>query len=162
MKKLLVYTGITVVFLAMLAAWLYESQVFHPQEDSSAALSTSTEVAAMRTIRLDGNTLYVEVADTEAAREQGLGGHSPLSGDQGMLFVFQKDGVYPFWMKGMTFSLDIIWLSSDGTITYIVQNIPPETYPHSFGPQTPARYVLELNAGYARTHGVKVGDKAQL
>ncbi len=117
---------------------------------------------ALRTIQLDGKTIRVEVADNNATRELGLGGHAPLAADQGMLFVFQQDGVQKFWMKGMTFPLDILWLSNDGTIIYIQPDLSPATYPQAFGPNEPARYVLEVNAGYAQQNGVKVGDKVQL
>jgi len=62
----------------------------------------------------------------------------------------------------MTFPLDIIWLSDDGTIVYIRPDLSPVTYPQAFGPDFPARYVLEVSAGYARQNDVKVGDKVQL
>ena len=82
--------------------------------------------------------------------------------NRGMLFVFPSDGIYAFWMKGMLFSIDMLWLAADGTIVYLVQNASPDTYPHSFVPDKTARYVLELPAGFARSHGVGVGDIVRL
>ena len=111
---------------------------------------------------LDGKTISVSIADTEAAREKGLGGRTSLGLDEGMLFVFPKEGKYAFWMKDMRFAIDIVWLSKDGTIIYMKENVSPNTYPASFAPATPAMYVLELPAGYVGSHGVKVGDKAAL
>lgn len=115
-----------------------------------------------RIVHLSGQTIRVSVADTEASRELGLGGREGLASDEGMLFVFPEDGVHAFWMKGMKFSIDILWIDSQGKIIYIAQNIAPETYPKSFGPGTPVRYVLELPANYALQHGIKAGDEVQL
>lgn len=155
-KDYLAYAILAIVTIIIVAGWAVESKPFWDSSTAPAAQS------GMRTIQLDGKVIRVGVADNDATRELGLGGHAPLTPDEGMLFVFQQDGVYGFWMKGMTFPLDIMWLSDDGTITYMQQNLPPETYPHAFGPGTPARYVLEVSAGYAQQNGVKVGDKVQL
>ena len=162
MKKIyLAYAVAAIVLILVLVGWFYEASVFWETPDSGTS-ATSTAQNGTRTIQLDGNTIRVEVADNDTTRELGLGGHAPLASDQGMLFVFPQDGVLKFWMKGMTFSLDIIWLQDDGTISYIAQNLSPATYPQAFGPDTQARYVLEVNAGYAKANGVKTGDKVQL
>ena len=79
-----------------------------------------------------------------------------------MLFVFTEDGKYAFWMKDMQFSIDIIWLAADGTVVYIVPNLSPATYPQTYTPDTPARFVLEVPAGFVAAHSVRIGDKAQL
>src|SRR5438094_9545272 len=55
-------------------------------------------------------TVYVEVARTDAEREKGLGGHAPLGQYDGMLFIFDQPAPYAFWMKGMTFPLDMLWI----------------------------------------------------
>jgi uncharacterized membrane protein (UPF0127 family) len=119
-------------------------------------------VSGTHTVQLDGQTIRVTIAQTDAERELGLGGRAGLSADEGMLFVFPTDGHYKFWMKDMRFSIDMLWIDSQGKIIYIAQNIAPETYPQSFGPDAPARYVLELPAGWANAHGVRVGNKVGL
>src|SRR3989304_6446445 len=65
-----------------------------------------------------GTTINVEIAQTEAEREQGLSGHKPLADDEGMLFIFDKPGYHGFWMKDMLFSIDIIWISADKKIVH--------------------------------------------
>jgi len=75
-----------------------------------------------------------------------------------MLFVFPKDGKYAFWMKDMHFPIDIIWLSAEGSVVYMAQNVPPGSFPQTFRPDVLARYVLELPAGYAKEYNVVVGD----
>jgi uncharacterized membrane protein (UPF0127 family) len=54
----------------------------------------------------------------------------------------------------------MIWLANDGRVVYINDNATPESYPKVFVNVTLARYVLEVPAGYAKAHGVKIGDKA--
>lgn len=112
----------------------------------------------LRTLTIGGQTLYVSIADTSELRERGLGGRTGLSADEGMFFVFQKDDIYPFWMKDMRFAIDIVWIAHDGAVIYIEHNLSPDTYPQVFASDKPARYVLELPSGYAASHQIKVGD----
>ena len=118
--------------------------------------------ASLRSVQLNGRIIHVLVAETPAARSIGLGGRMGLAPDEGMLFVFPADGVYAFWMKDMKFSIDILWLSADGTIVSVVQHVSPDTFPATFRPDTPARYVLELPAGYVKAHTVSIGDIVRL
>lgn len=120
-----------------------------------------TTQIGFRTVHLDGQVIRVSVAETDAERQLGLGTRDGLAPDEGMLFVFPEDGVYAFWMRDMKFSIDIVWISLDGKIIYIQSDVSPDTFPKTFGPQTPARYVLELPAKYAVQHGVRVGDEVQ-
>jgi uncharacterized protein len=114
-------------------------------------------------IKIDGNSIYVSIADTEASRELGLGGRESLAEDEGMLFVFPVEGKYPFWMKDMHFAIDMLWIANDGSIIYIQGDVVPATYPQAFQPTSGlARYVLELPAGYSFAHNIKVGDKVAI
>jgi uncharacterized membrane protein (UPF0127 family) len=115
-----------------------------------------------RTMTLDGLTLNIAVADTESLRERGLGGVRGLSDDEGMLFVFPEDGIYSFWMKDMLFPIDMLWLDAQGSVVYIENSISPNTYPKAFTPDSPARYVLELRAGFSEQHDIRIGSKASL
>jgi len=110
-------------------------------------------------IYLDNIPLEVMVADTVASRTRGLSGMAPLSGNQGMFFVFDEADRYGFWMKDMRFAIDIIWLSDEGFVLEIDEHVTPESYPTVFKPDVPARYVLELRAGFSREHGIRPGSK---
>jgi uncharacterized membrane protein (UPF0127 family) len=112
------------------------------------------------TIQIDGDVIAVAIADTPALQELGLGNRNNLPDGEGMLFIFNADKEYAFWMKDMRFPIDMLWISAAGNIVYMAQNVSPSTYPEDFVPTSPARYVLELPAGYAQTHGFKVGDAA--
>lgn len=128
----------------------------------SVILGSFTERDGQRVIKLVGQEIRAEVADTQELRERGLSGREALEPDEGMLFVFREDGIHGVWMKDMRFSIDILWLSSDGTVVEIAQNVSPTSYPHVFAPKVPVRYVLELPAGSVKEYTVHVGDRARL
>lgn len=117
-------------------------------------------------VTIGTTTVQVEVADTDAARTQGLSGRSSLAEGRGMLFVFDTPGTYGFWMKDMNFPLDIIFANASGTIVTIYPNLSPDSYnktpPDIFYPTSPAKYVLEVPAGFAAAHGVGVGQQIVL
>lgn len=105
-------------------------------------------------VTIGTTTFSIEVADTEAARELGLGQRDSLAAGHGMLFVFDAPGNWGFWMKDTRFPLDMIWTRADGTIISIARNVATSTYaqnpPQVFYPSEPdASYVLEVNAGAA-------------
>lgn len=104
----------------------------------------------------------LELAQTEAEKEQGLSGRANLPESAGMLFVYTHDVQPNFWMKDMHFPLDIIWLDANYRISAISPQLAPETYPQTFAPAIPIRYVLEVNAGFVDKHGLKVGEEGVL
>lgn len=79
-----------------------------------------------------------------------------------MLFVFPSDQRTGFWMKDMLTSIDMIWLSDNGTVLGIEDSVAPDTYPKIFYPPQPVKYVLETRAGEAHRQGWSVGTKVSL
>lgn len=110
-------------------------------------------------VELEGKTISLEVADNPSERTKGLGGRRCIPSMQGMLFEYSQPGYYPFWMKDMRFSIDIIWLDSDKKVVYIKPYISPDTYPQTFVSPQPAQYVLELKAGQAGRLNLTPGTK---
>jgi uncharacterized membrane protein (UPF0127 family) len=110
----------------------------------------------------DKTRVRVEIADTESTRQRGLMFRKSLGPDEGMLFVFDAPGFYPFWMKNTLIPLDMLWLDREGRVVSIASAVPPcradpcPSYPPAAG--TTALYVVEVNAGFAKQHGVKVAD----
>ena len=154
MKRVLITVALAAIFLFVVLGAL--------RTPHNPLSGISAQVRGLRTIELKGQTIRASVADTENTRRQGLSGRAGLATDEGMLFVFPEDGTYGFWMKDMRFPIDILWLSSEGAIVYMAQNVSPDTYPQSFGPDIPTRYVLEVSAGYAKVHTVTIGDIVRL
>lgn len=110
-----------------------------------------------KSLQIGEIVIGVTVASTVGERAQGLSGTEILASDQGMLFVFEKSGFYPFWMKNMHYSLDIIWIDENGLIVDISKNISPDSYPTTYASSLPIRYVLEVNAGFSDLHQILEG-----
>lgn len=111
-------------------------------------------------IMFSGVVLNVELAKTEAEQARGLSGRNSLPADHGMLFIFDNEDYWAFWMNGMRFPLDIIWFNAGRQTVFIEQSLqpcPPDVC-STFGPTAKAMYVLEVNAGFVAGHNVSLGD----
>ena len=114
-------------------------------------------------LRVGEQSLGVEIADSAEEWSQGLSGREQLSGDEGMLFVFDDQVRRSFWMRQMRFSLDMMFIR-DGRINEIVRNVPAPSGSQDgteirVQSQESADWVLEVNSGWAQEHGVEVGDE---
>lgn len=110
-------------------------------------------------LRFDEKEIVVEIADRSDEIVRGLSGRSGLKKGTGMLFVFDQPGRYGFWMKGMNFPIDMVWIDRDFRVVTVKEGIIPETYPAVFYPAADALMVLELASGDATGLGIEVGTK---
>jgi hypothetical protein len=114
----------------------------------------------MGTIMIDDVPLQVQIADSEPRRIRGLMFQDQLPYDQGMIFVFEKPGLYSLWMLNMQFSLDMIWFDQDGKIVHIEKDVPPCKTPleiaacQSIIPDEEAVYVLEVTSGFVDQNNI--------
>src|SRR3989344_1054490 len=106
--------------------------------------------------------VLIDIADTPPLRERGLSGRRLLLDDQGMYFIFDHPGMYPFWMKEMNFPIDIIWIGEHMSVVDITKSASPSSFPQTFVSSVSALYVLEVQAGFAERYGVKIGDQVVL
>lgn len=108
----------------------------------------------------NGQSIYVETADTPFKQALGLMGRDSLEQNTGMLFIFSKPDKYAFWMKNTLLPLDIIWLDENMRIVDIKNNVQPCTTKtcEQYKPETAAKYVLELNSGDANKNFLNNGD----
>lgn len=105
----------------------------------------------------------VEVVRDMAGQARGLSGRTSLASGAGMPFVFNEASTRAFWMSGMLFSLDIIWIR-DGRVVGFVRDAPPPQggLPQTFYSNEPADMVLELVAGSVQKDGIAIGDAVEL
>jgi uncharacterized membrane protein (UPF0127 family) len=76
-----------------------------------------------------------------------------------MLFLFDAERDLSFWMRNTCIALDMLFIAADRVIVGIEENVPTLN-DDSYAPgDCNSRYVLEVNAGWARRHGVRAGDK---
>lgn len=110
-------------------------------------------------VLVDNVRVSVELANTSESRTRGLMSRDPLPENHGMLFIFDNQGSYPFWMMNMKFNLDIIWMDSKGEVVYVAKNVAPCGVPCStIDPKADAKYVLEVNAGFANKYRISNGS----
>lgn len=106
------------------------------------------------------NCFFVELALTEGEKTKGLMFRGFLGEDKGMLFIYEKEGIYSFWMKNTLIPLDIIWINSDKKVVHIESNVKPcNEECKSLYPSENAQFVLEINGGLAERLNIKLGDE---
>jgi len=111
----------------------------------------------------EATTIAVELADTPAAREQGLMGRTSLPADAGMVFVYPEDHAGPFWMKDTLIPLSIAFYAADGRILRILDMQPCEADPCPlYDPDVPYRGALEVNEGAFADWGITEGDRLRI
>lgn len=117
------------------------------------------EMRPRTTVSISGTVFRVDVADTSELRQKGLSGRPSLGTDEGMLFIFDTDNYWSFWMKDMRFPIDIIWLDKDKQVVHIEHNVQLDVEPYAdYTSPDLARYVLEVAAGRARQANIRIGS----
>ena len=132
-----------------------------PTPTSTIPANTPTPTGPIAVLR--DVVFKLELALSPAEKARGLGFRSSLPLDTGMLFVYDSKAQQTFWMKGVEFPIDIIWLSEKRTIVDITHEAQPQPgVPDRdlkrYQPKEPAQYVLEINAGLAVLWNFQRGD----
>src|SRR5438034_10176477 len=112
MTKVIIIFGILLVIFGGFLFYQYGSQL-------SSKMKTNGS-----TVTIGNHPFAVEVVKTDLDRQVGLTKYQAIAPTQGMLFLFDEPGFYIFWMKGMKFSMDIIFIHVD-TIVSLVENATP-------------------------------------
>lgn len=151
MKRIIVIFGI--IFLVFVVVVFFQV--------NKKPINNFLNKSATSTITINSATFRVELAKTPKEQAQGLSGRGSLAKDAGMLFLFDKPSYYNFWMRGMKFPLDMIFISDDKVIG-VYEDLPPasekDENPPLYGSNVVAGSVLEINAGEASKNNIKVGD----
>lgn len=115
----------------------------------------------IKRVCINNDCFKAELAQTKEQQIRGLMFRECLANDSAMLFIYQREDFYSFWMKNMNFPLDIIWANAGKEIVHIEKNVPPckEEKCQSYKPLQKAMYVLEISAGLADRLQIKTGDK---
>ena len=113
-------------------------------------------------ITIGSQKVAIEHADTPEKMSKGLGYRDSLAWGSGMYFSYPQAGLYRFWMKGMRFSIDIVWIRDD-RIVDISADVPFELGGNgpTVQPREAANAVLEVPAGYAAAVGWRIGDRVR-
>lgn len=125
-----------------------------------------SEVKRKSEIKINDQIIVAEVVRTERERNQGLGGREDIGINEGMLFLFDDAAPHPFWMKGMKFAIDIVWINDD-EIVGVTEDVSPEPGKSDvelaiYLPPAPANKVLELKSGRVRLLRAVSGDEVKI
>ncbi len=105
--------------------------------------------------------MSVVIADTPETRTQGLSGTDDIP-EQGLLFVFPQAGKYGFWMKDMTYAIDVLWIDQFGKIIDITDDFTPLSYPEIRTPAHDVLYVLEVHDTFIEDQKIQIGEYVEI
>lgn len=136
---------LNIITILAIGALFFLVLLLHSREANAPALPLSYDA-----ILSNGYVnIPVTIASTSLEQEKGLSGSENLPPDAGKLFIFNTPGKYGFWMKDMSYGLDIVWIDRDFRIVGITKGVKPESYPEVFYPPQEVQYVLEVNADFS-------------
>ena len=102
----------------------------------------------------------VEVVATQEKIRKGLMFRQHLPLDAGMLFLMGEEKEWPFWMRNTLIPLDMLFIGKDMKVAGVVENAEPLTEDlRTIG--KPSLYVLEVNAGWSKSHQVAAGAQVR-
>ena len=137
-----------------------------PRGPSPSLAQVAPSAVQTAELTVGGVPLTVELAYLPAERSLGLGYREGLAPDTGMLFLFESPALRSFWMRGMQFCIDIVWIEN-GVIQGAAESVCPEPpgtadrdLPSYISP-VPVSYVLEVPAGWLATHGLGPGTPVE-
>jgi uncharacterized membrane protein (UPF0127 family) len=143
----IIYTVVGVVVFAILLNYVFSE--FY-----------STSGNRIKRVYVGGNLVKAETVSSSEKITRGLAGRKELADGRGMLFVMSGEKQQDFWMKGMSFPIDIIWIMK-GKVIGCERNISPEDA-RIFTSPGPASYVLEVPAGFCDSRGIEFNDEVKL
>jgi len=146
MKKELIFIALVTTILIIVFSFYHKNQISNAEGK----------------VRIGETYIPVLIADTNEERVRGLSGTKSLSDGLGMLFIFEQPAKYGFWMKDMSFDIDIVWIDIESRVIGLEKWVSRDSYPKVFYPPGEVKYVLELSAGFIDKNEIYVGEVVEL
>lgn len=121
-----------------------------------AALGAAAQSLPVIELNAGIHRIEAEVAASPEARMRGLMQRTTLPPQRGMLFVFDQEARHCMWMKNTYLPLSVAFLDAAGRILNI-EEMQPQTEDNHCAAR-PARFALEMNAGWFARRGIRAGD----
>lgn len=126
------------------------------------AMSKAVQFKSQK-IHIQGVVLEVKVADSKIKREHGLMFQEVLKENEGMLFIFEEEGIHRFWNKNTFVDLSLGYFNSQKELIEILdlpkqKSIMSQSYVFLQN-KRPALYVLEVKQGWFAKNQIKLGTK---
>jgi uncharacterized membrane protein (UPF0127 family) len=108
---------------------------------------------------INGKVFTLDVAATALEKEKGLGYRDSMGETHGMVFPYDHKEQFQFWMKGMNFPLDFLWIEGN-TIVDMTEHVPLMTGDSitTVKPAVPVDKIIEFNSGTVAKYHIKIGD----
>ena len=152
---MILFISLTVVLLVLITVGFIITYSSPSSEWSDADIAL---------VQINDVQFSAAVAASASKQRVVLSSYDSLDTFEAMLFVFDRAEKRTFWMKGMSFPIDIIWIN-DGVIVDITHNLQPPS--HGIDINTarsaqPASLVLEVGGGISSQHNISVGDPVSI
>ncbi len=160
-KDLFLIGGLVLFILALLIA----GKIMGFSGLASPSLSNKATDGTKTSVSIKDLSIDAEIASTTDSQTKGLSDRANLPTGRGMLFIYDDESSRSFWMKNVSFPLDIIWIDSNYKIVGIDRNIQTELGKSDselahYGQAFQSQYVLEINGGTASKNNIQIGDTA--
>jgi len=128
---------------------------------AAALIAVSAAFAELPILELSAgiHLIRAEAASTFEARAQGLMFRKHLGPNEGMFFVFPQSELHCMWMKNTLIPLSVAFIDESGTVINI-EDMAPQTE-DSHCAAAPAKFALEMPAGWFAAKGIKSGTTIQ-
>lgn len=167
LEAVLVKVGL-ILFFSMMAAALslpFESAQAKAEAKAKVESQANGQKAQVefeqKKIKIRNHIIVVEVAKTNAQREQGLMFRKSLKPNQGMLFIFDQQQPLTFWMKNTLIPLSIGFFNEEKKLVDVQEMKPSQSVmilrEPTYTSRSPAKYALEMNTGWFQRNGIKPG-----
>ncbi|NMF90540.1 DUF192 domain-containing protein [Aromatoleum petrolei] len=120
-----------------------------------ACLSAARAELPMVELGAGMHRIEAELAHTDQARQIGLMNRRAMPQQRGMVFVFTQEARHCMWMKNTLIPLSVAFMDRDGRILNIADMQPQSEVSHCAA--APARFALEMNAGWFAARGIGAG-----
>lgn len=138
-------------------AFVFSGCIAQPLQDP---FSQPSNLAGENGLCFPEKCITIERADDPAEQTRGLMYREGISENEGMLFLFQNEGRRFFWMKNVSFPIDIIWLSADKKVLGITNADPCTADPcPSYPSPEGVKYVLEVASGFSQKNNLTIGTE---
>lgn len=111
-------------------------------------------------IKVGGQVVQMRLAIQPQEQQQGLMFLKSMPADEGMIFLYDRPQQMSFWMRNCEFPQDIGFFDAEGKLKEVYPMYPHDERPvQSLGVR---QFALEMNQGWYRQHGLKLGDALDL
>ncbi len=157
-KKIYYAVGVLAIIAVYVISFIIPTKTDQSTEETEYKFMKEGSLTFTDSLNNSITKIDLEIADTDFDRQLGLMFRKSMETNQGMLFIFPVQETLSFWMRNTYLPLDMIFVNADKKIVTIHKNTKTLS-DQSYASTEPAKYVVEVVAGFTDKFSVKVGDK---